>query len=210
MTEPQQLPDVSPTSLADLVGEDRIVDPGIRPLWADMPRVAGPVYAVRCAPGDNLMMHAAIYRAAPGSVIVVDAGGSQLAVAGGNVCAVARKRGIAAFVVDGYVRDVAEAREIGFPVFARGAFPKPGTKEAVLPQGEAVVGGVAIRTGDVVVADEEGIVVLEADLASDLLRAAEERETAETGQSLDDWEQAHRRKIRAGLVAGGDTGGLPD
>ncbi|MBO9705628.1 MAG: RraA family protein [Arthrobacter sp.] len=203
-------PDVSPTSLADLVEEDRILDPAIRPLWDGMPRVSGPVHAVRCAPGDNLMMHTAIYRAEPGSVILVDAGGSRLAVAGGNVCAVAQQRGIAAFVVDGYIRDLAEVREMGFPVFARGVFPKPGGKNVVLPQGDTVVGGVTVRTGDVVVADEEGIVVLEAAHAPDLLQAAEQREIAESDQSLDDWKQSHRRKIEAGLVAGGDTGGLPD
>ena len=72
-------PDVSPTSLADLVGEDSILDPAIRPLWDGMPRVTGPAYAVRCAPGDNLMMHTAIYRAEPGSVIVADSGGARLA-----------------------------------------------------------------------------------------------------------------------------------
>lgn len=203
-------PDVSPTSLADLVEEDRILDPAIRPLWDGMPRVSGPVHAVRCAPGDNLMMHTAIYRAEPGSVILVDAGGSRLAVAGGNVCAVAQQRGIAAFVVDGYIRDLAEVREMGFPVFARGVFPKPGGKNVVLPQGDTVVGGVTVRAGDVVVADEEGIVVLEAAHVPDLLQAAEQREIAESDQSLDDWKQAHRRKIVAGLVAGGDTGGLPD
>ncbi|MDP5226179.1 MULTISPECIES: RraA family protein [Arthrobacter] len=205
----QSLPDVSPTSLADLVEESRVMDTGIRPLWHGMPRVSGPAYAVTCAPGDNLMMHAAIYRAEPGSVIVVDSGGSPLAVAGGNVCAVAQKRGIAAFVVDGNIRDLQEARELGFPVFARGVFPKPGGKKHVLPSGEAVVGGVRVRTGDLVVADEEGIVVLDAAESGRLLDAAARRENGESGQSLTEWEAAHRAKIEAGLAAGGDSGGLP-
>lgn len=209
MTNTPALPDVSPTSLADLVDPDHIMDPGIRPLWPGMPRVTGPAYAVRCAPGDNLMMHAAIYRAEPGSVIVVDSGGTPLAVAGGNVCAVAQRRGIAGFVVDGSIRDLAEVREMGFPVFARGVFPKPGTKNHVVPAGEAVVGGVRVVTGDVVVADEEGIVVAEAGRAIELLDAAERREAAEIGLSLDEWEASHRRKIEAGLAAGGDTAGLP-
>ncbi|WP_309082422.1 RraA family protein [Zhihengliuella sp.] len=204
------LPDVSPTSVADLVDVDRVMDPGIRPLWPGMPRVIGPAYAVRCAPGDNLMMHAAIYRAEPGSVIVVDSGGSPLAVAGGNVCAVAQRRGIAAFVIDGNIRDLQEARDAGFPVFARGVFPKPGTKHDVVPSGEAAVGGVRVRTGDVVVADEEGIVVVEGHRAVELLDAAAEREAGEESQRLDDWEAAHRRKIEAGLAAGGDNSGLPD
>ena len=62
---------LSPTTLADVLSRDRVMDIGIKPLWVGMPRVAGPAHTVECAPGDNLMLHAAIYRAAPGSVIVV-------------------------------------------------------------------------------------------------------------------------------------------
>ena len=82
---------LSPTSIADALTRDRVMDIGIRPLWSGMPRVAGPAYTVRCAPGDNLMVHAAIYRAAPGDVIVVEAGDVDYAVAGGNVCAIAQR-----------------------------------------------------------------------------------------------------------------------
>ncbi len=64
-----------------------------------MPRLAGPAFTVSCAPADNLMLHAAIHRAAPGTVIVVQAGDAGYAVAGGNVCAVAQRNGIAGFVV---------------------------------------------------------------------------------------------------------------
>src|SRR5215207_3337843 len=101
---------LSPTTLADVLTRDRVMDIGIRPLWPGMPHVAGAAYMVRCAPGDNLMLHAAIYRAVPGSIIVVEAGDVEYAVAGGNVCAVAQKYGIAAFIVDGVIRDLAEAR----------------------------------------------------------------------------------------------------
>ena len=79
---------LSPTTLADALDRAHVMDFGIRPLWQPMPRIAGPAYPVRCAPGDNLMLHAAIYRAAPGSVIVVEAGDTDYAVSGGNVCAV--------------------------------------------------------------------------------------------------------------------------
>ena len=65
---------LSPTTLADVLSRDRVMDIGIRPLWPGTPRIAGPAYPVRCAPGDNLMLHAAIYRAPPGSVVVVEAG----------------------------------------------------------------------------------------------------------------------------------------
>ena len=95
--------DLSPTTLADALSVEQVMDIGIRPLWQPMPRIAGPAYPVRCAPGDNLMLHAAIYRAPPGAIIVVQAGDLDYAVSGGNVCAVANKRGIAGFVVDGVI-----------------------------------------------------------------------------------------------------------
>ena len=78
-----------------------------------------------------LMLHAAIYRAESGSIIVVEAGSIEYAVSGGNVCAIAQKRGIAGFIVDGVIRDLAEVREAQFPVFARGVMPKPGVKKTL-------------------------------------------------------------------------------
>ena len=124
---------LSPTSIADALTRDRVMDIGIRPLWPGMPRVAGPAYAVRCAPGDNLMVHAAIYRAAPGDVIVVEAGDVDYAVAGGNVCAIAQRRGVAALVVDGVIRDVAEARERGFPSWPAASSPSRGPRTRWAP-----------------------------------------------------------------------------
>jgi regulator of RNase E activity RraA len=158
--------------------------------------VAGPAYPVRCPPGDNLMLHAAIYRAAPGSVIVVETGDSDYAVAGGNICAVAQRRGIAAFVVDGAIRDLAETRENGFPVFARGVIPIPGAKDAVgVLNGPVRCGGVLVQPGDIVVADEEGIVVVPSGRADEALRAAEARAARDAAETLDAWQAAHRARI---------------
>jgi regulator of RNase E activity RraA len=144
------------------------------------------------------MLHAAIYRAEPGAVIVVQAGDTDYAVAGGNVCAVARRRGIAAFVVDGIVRDLAEIREMGFPVFARGVIPVPGEKAAIAPlNGPVTCGGVTVNAGDVVVADEEGIVVVPGGRAEQVLDASRDRLRKEAADSLDEWEAAHRARIAA-------------
>jgi len=191
--------DVPPTTLADLLGRGQVMDIGIRPLW-DAPRIAGPAYTVRCVPGDNLMLHAAIYRTEPGSVIVVESGDLDYALAGGNVCAVARRRGVAGFVLDGLVRDLGEIREAGFPVFARGVLPIPGTKEKGGALGEpARVGGVLIRPGDIVVADEEGVVVTPAARQEDILTAARAKLAKEAGESLDTWEENHRARIDKAL-----------
>src|SRR5579871_499509 len=161
MTDYTSFKELSPTTLADVLTRDRVMDIGIHPLWSGMQRVAGPAYPVRCAPGDNLMLHAAIYRAAPGSIIIVEAGDNDYAVAGGNVCAVAQKHGIAAFVIDGVIRDLAELRANRFPVFARGISPIPGGKDKIdILNGTVRCGGVEVAPGDIVVADEEGIVVV--------------------------------------------------
>jgi 4-hydroxy-4-methyl-2-oxoglutarate aldolase len=197
---------ISPTTLADVLGRGQVMDIGVRPLWPS-PRVAGPAFTVRCLPGDNLMLHAAIYRAAPGSVIVVEAGDTEFAVAGGNVCAVAHRRGIAAFVVDGVIRDLAEVRELGFPVFARGVIPVPGSKALVAPLNQQVrCGGVEVSAGDIVVADEEGVVVVPGDLRQQVLADAAAKQAAEDDQSLDAWEEAHRARIAAILREQGFAG----
>jgi len=198
---------ISPTTLADVLGRDRVMDIGIRPLWASAPRIAGPAFTVRCPPGDNLMLHAAIHRAEPGSVIVVQAGDVDYAVAGGNVCAVAQRRGIAGFVIDGVIRDLAEAREMGFPVFARGVIPIPGTKAAVAPLNTRIrCGGVDVGAGDIVVADEEGVVVVPAARREAVLRDARARAAKEAGESVEAWEKAHRIRIAKLLADNGFEG----
>jgi 4-hydroxy-4-methyl-2-oxoglutarate aldolase len=189
---------VSPATLADLLDRRQIMDLGVRPLWGPMPRLAGPAFTVRCPPGDNLMLHAAIYQAAPGDVIVVQAGDVDYAMAGGNVCAVAQRRGIAGFVVDGVIRDLGEVRAMGFPVFARGLIPKPGVKAAVLPLKEAIrCGAVTVHSGDVVVADEEGVVVVPRADRERILSAARARAAAEEAESLDEWQAAHQAKVES-------------
>ncbi|MFD6532637.1 RraA family protein [Streptomyces sp. NPDC060184] len=198
--------DIPSTTLAELLDREQVMDIGVRPLW-NAPRVAGPAYTVRCVPGDNLMLHAAIYRAEPGSVIVVESGDVDYALAGGNVCAIAQRRGVAAFVVDGVVRDLAEVREAGFPVFARGVIPIPGTKKKVGALGEpARVGGVLVHPGDIVVADEEGVVVTPAARQEEIFAASRTKLAAEAEQSLDAWEADHRARIEKALGDQGFTG----
>ncbi|MER6207822.1 RraA family protein [Streptomyces sp. NPDC001642] len=207
MTDASEFQDVPTTTLADLLGHAQVLDLGIRSLWSPVPRLAGPAFTVRCPPGDNLMLHAAIHRAAPGSVVVVESGDVEYALAGGNVCAVAQRRGIAGFVVDGVIRDVGEVREAGFPVFGRGVVPIPGVKKAVLPLNERVrCGGVAVDPGDVVVADEDGVVVVPGARRAEVLAGARERLTKEAGESLDAWEAAHRARVDELLRAGGFQG----
>ena len=187
--------ELSPCDVADATTRDRVMDCGIRPLWMGMPRVAGPAYPVRCPPGDNLMLHAAIYRAPKGSIIVVRSD-LDFAIAGGNVCAVAQRNGVAAFVVDGVIRDLADVRALAFPVFARGVMPIPGGKEKLdVLNGPVTCGGVAVSPGDMVIADEEGIVVVPVAQLEAVLKKAQARAAKDASETLDSWEKAHHARI---------------
>ncbi len=203
MTNPDAFRGLSPCTLADVLTKEQVMDFGVRPLWSGAPRVAGPAYTVRCAARDNLMLHAAVYRAPPGSVIVMEAGDAEYAVAGGNVCAVAQRRGVAAFVIDGVIRDLAEIRRLGFPVFARGVSPIPGGKEGLGALGGPVrCGGVRVEAGDMVVADEEGVVIVPGARAGAVLEAVRTRAAREM-TDLDAWEAAHRARTEALLKSVG-------
>jgi len=203
MTDAAGFRDVPTTTIGDLLGRERFMDIGIRPLWGT-PRLAGPAYPVRCAKGDNLMLHAAIYRAEPGSVIVVESGDLDYALAGGNVCAIAHRRGVAGFVLDGLVRDIGEVRELGFPVYGRGVIPKPGGKCQAGPLGEPVTcGGVTVYPGDVIVADEDGVAVVPAARADEVLADARACLAKEAAETLDEWEAAHHARVEKILAEQG-------
>lgn len=205
----EHTPPVGTTGLANTLPDSAIMDNGIRPLIDGTARITGPTYIAQCGPGDNLMMHATIYRAQPGDIIVCHAGGRAAAVAGGNVCAVAKQRGIAGFVIDGNIRDVEEIREMGLPVYARGLYPKPGTKKSVVPADSVTVGGVTVHPGDIIIADKDGIAVVPAAEAPEIFDRAAAKERAEQEAGLAAWTANHRAKVLAALEAGGDNDGLP-
>ncbi len=195
---------LSPTTLADVLKLDSVMGHTVRPLWPDMPRIAGPAFTVRTAKHDNLMLHAAIYRAEPGDVIVVEAGDDEMAVAGGNVCAVAQRHGVAGFVIDGVIRDVAESRANGFPIFARGVSPIPGAKDGPGEINATITcGGIKVHPGDVIVGDEEGIVVVPRAQVGEVLKKAQAKAAADAAESLDEWERKHRVRVDGTLQAKG-------
>jgi len=192
------------TAIADIIDLSCVMRYALHPLWPDIGRIAGPAFTVRTARHDNLMLHAAIYRAEPGDVIVVEAGDDAMAVAGGNVCAIAQKRGVAGFVIDGVIRDIGESRDKNFPLFARGRSPIPGSKEGPGEINHPIrCGGVVVHPGDVVIADDEGIVVVPLAKAEEVLKKAQAKADADSKTSLEAWEKNHRSKIDATLKAKG-------
>lgn len=196
---------VSPCEYADALPKEQFIDYAIKPLWPGIPRIAGPAFTVKCDPGDHLMLHAAIYRANAGDIIVVEAD-DKYAVAGGNVCAIAQSRGIKGFVIDGVIRDIAETRENQFPVFARGVVPKPGAKKCISPLNQPVrCGGVTVNAGDIIVADEEGIAVIPRQQAQHAFEIAKARGDKDAAMSLSEWQAQHQDKVEATLAKLGFT-----
>ncbi len=204
MTDYLKYSAISPTAYADGLPRSQFMHFSIHELWPQIPRIAGPAYTVRCPPGDNLMLHAAIYRAKPGDIIVVEAGNSDYAMSGGNVCAIAQNRNITGFIIDGAIRDIAEVREARFPVFAKGCIPKPGVKETLGElQVPIVCGGVTVYPNDMVIADEEGIAVIPQKEIDKIWQIAKERTEKDAAQSLESWAHNHRVRIEQLLAQKG-------
>jgi regulator of RNase E activity RraA len=195
---------LSPNEISDVVELSCVMRHEIRPLWPSPPRIAGPAFTVRTGRHDNLMFHAAIYLAKPGDVIVVEAGDDEMAVAGGNVCAIAQRNGVAGLVVDGVIRDVVESHEHHFPVFGRGVSPIPAKRAGDGGMNVQVrCGGVIVNPGDIVVADEEGIVVVPRERAREVLANAQAKVASDAKLSLDDWMMRHRTAVERALEARG-------
>jgi 4-hydroxy-4-methyl-2-oxoglutarate aldolase len=154
----------------------------IRPVWSGA-EVAGPAVPVRCTPGDNLGIHVGVTVAPPGSVLVVDVGEErELGFWGEVLTTAAEARGIAGLVIDGCVRDVDALAAHGFPVFSSGVALTGATKEMPGSVHRPVVaGGVEVETGDWIVGDVDGVVVVPRASVDDVLAAAHARTKKEAG-----------------------------
>jgi regulator of RNase E activity RraA len=159
--------------LADVNGRRGALHGRIAALRPRM-KLAGPALTVEVRPGDNLMIHAAMSLAKPGDVLVIDGKGDQTAALMGTIMMTAcRQLGIAGVVIDGAVRDSLEIDEMDFPVFSVGTNPNGPTKNVPGRIGHAIsCGGVVVRSGDLVVADADGVFVGERERVEALLPLA--------------------------------------
>lgn len=162
--------------LADVAGRRGAMHGRIAALRPRM-KLAGPALTVDVRPGDNLMIHAAIALAKPGDVLVIDGKGDQTSALMGTIMMTAcRQLGLAGVVVDGAVRDSLEIDEMDFPVFSFGTNPNGPTKNVPGRIGHPVsCGGVAVRPGDLVVGDADGVVVVERERVESLLPLARKK-----------------------------------
>ncbi len=151
----------APTSfVVDAMGGAGALDWRIKPIVGRS--LLGVALTCDCGAGDNLALIAAVAEAEPGDVLVAATGGfAGAAVTGDLLIGVARNRGVVGFVTDGVVRDLDELEALGLPVFAMGVTPNSPGKRGPGAVGLPIVcGGAAIASGDVIVGDRDGVVVI--------------------------------------------------
>lgn len=138
------------------------VDFNIRTVWQGA-SIAGPAYPLECSPGDNLAIHIAMERVPRGSVLVVSTGGFISGYWGEVLTVAAEAAGVIGLVIDGGVRDIAALVTRRFPVFTRGVSMR-GTIKASSPSvGQRIsFAGTPVEVGDLVVADDDGVLILPA------------------------------------------------
>jgi 4-hydroxy-4-methyl-2-oxoglutarate aldolase len=177
----RQLSEFDAATLYEATGQRGMVDPAIRPMWNGA-HVCGPAITVSCPPRDNLMLHHAVALAAAGNVLVATAERYQLAGAWGEVLSVAAQaRGIAGLVIDGTVRDIEAITQRRFPVFSRGLAIGACKKEKIGTLNEPIdLGGVNVRSGDIVVGTRDGVVILTSQTIEHVLQAAIARRDRES------------------------------
>lgn len=144
-------------------------------------RIAGPARPVMCGQDDNLMVHAVMASVQPGEVIVLTMPEPRpVALVGDLLATQARAQGALGIIVDASVRDVEELQRMGLPIWARWVRVKGAAKDIAGTIGEpVVVGGATIRLGDVIVADADGVAVVEHERVEEVLAASREREERE-------------------------------
>ncbi len=161
-------------------GRTGYVGPDIRPVQQGA-SIAGSAITVSTAPGDNLMVHVAIEQAEPGDVIVVvPRGESPYGHIGELMATQMQVRGVRGYVTSAGVRDTAELRAMGFPVWTRHVSAEGCVKDTAGSVNVPVVlGTTLVRAGDVVVADDDGVTIVPRDHAAAVLAAAQERAARE-------------------------------
>jgi 4-hydroxy-4-methyl-2-oxoglutarate aldolase len=149
------------------------MDAGIRPVWPSS-RIVGAALTVWCHSGDNLMLHKALSLARPGDIVVMNTQGNVANSGFGELLATsAVKIGVRGVIVDGTVRDADALQSLGLPVYARGLCPNGCNKDGAGEVGAIVAcGGVAVRPGDVIVADRDGVTVVPLDDAAEVAQLA--------------------------------------
>lgn len=174
-------------------GQTGLMDVIMRPIQQGA-AICGPAVTVICPAGDNLMVHAAVECCQPGDILVVTTEGesNKHGMLGDLLARSLMGRGVRGVIMDAGVRDTARLREMGFPVWSSAVVCTGTTKnKAGWVNAPAVCAGAIVEPGDLIVADDDGVVVVKRADISSALEKSRAREKKEEGTV---------QKIEAGLL----------
>lgn len=159
--------------VADSMSRFGAMDSGMRPVWRS-PRVIGAAVTVWCHAGDNLMIHKAVALSKPGDILVVNTQGVINSAPFGELLATsARDAGIRAVIIDGAVRDAEALEALKLPVYSRAICPGGCNKDGGGEIGSIIsCGSVAVRPGDIILADYDGVTVVPLEDAAEVAKAS--------------------------------------
>ena len=183
---------VSTGYIVDAMGGRGCLDYRIKPLVAGSSVMVGTAVTCDAGPADNLALYGALYLSRPGDILVAaTASCTATAIVGDLLLGMARNRGVVGFVTDGLVRDIVGIQAVGLPVYCAGVTANSPARNGPGTVGLPVIlGNIRIGSGDIVVGDRDGVVVVPlAEAASVLGRLA----------SVKAAEAALDAKVRAGL-----------
>jgi len=171
-----RLGEIGTASVHEAIGRVGFVGSDIRPIQQDV-KVAGSAVTVLSHPGDNIMIHAAVEVCRPGDVlVVVNTAPSTHGMFGDLLAGSLMAHGVRGLVIDAGVRDTADLRAMGFPVWSRYVSCQGTVKSTPGSVNVPVVlGGVTVHPGDVVCADDDGVVIVPRAWADQALEQSEAR-----------------------------------